>query len=485
MQAKIFSSWDLFLDHSEVPIIVCKMTDTAIYRSNQPFRDFLEYDVSFLQKSFFSELLIAETAHKWKEQIILFKTGLGKKWESKVITKNNEIKSVELKILDVNEEDNLCLLRLKEIKSEDEKINDLRQKLEFYETILMEMPTEFAVLNSKWQYLFINRNSIKDTEFREWMIGKTDYDFCRYRNRDFSIAENRHKQYSELARTKTPKEWIDEHDTSDGGKKYILRKLFPYFSDEKLSMNFGFGIDITERIEAEKERELIIKEMTKQNAELKQFAYITSHDLKEPLRTITGFTGLLQKKYSHLFDATASEFLNFIINSADRMSNLLTSLNSFVIIDSDKIEERFVSIDMSQIIQDSLDNLKLKIMETETLIDIPSDLPTIKGHPVYLTQLFQNIIYNSMKFCDEKPVIKIDWIDFDDRIQFSIKDNGIGIPPKYQEKIFRIFNRLNKNQEGTGMGLAICQKVVQLHNGSIWLESDGKNGTTFFFDIKK
>jgi len=370
MQIQAQTSWQLFFDHSELPIMVCSTSSAAIHHVNDSCLDLLGYDLNFLKKSLFSDFLIVGEPTEWEEQLNLFKLAILQQWETKVLCKRQEIKSIEIKIVEIAESKNQCLLIFKEIKTEDEKLVELNKKLQFYETILMEMPTEFAVLSSKWQYLFVNRNSIKDTAFREWMIGKTDYDFCRYRNKDFSIAENRHKQYKELARTKTGKEWVDEHLTAEGTTKYVLRQLYPYFIEGKLNMNFGFGIDITDRINAEKEREKLLRETTLQNEELKQFAYITSHDLKEPLRTISGFTSILKRKYADNFDEKGIEYLQFVIDSANRMGDLLTGLKSFVTLDLDKISKTLGTIDTQKIINDCLANLKLKILETELMVPL-------------------------------------------------------------------------------------------------------------------
>ena len=133
-----------------------------------------------------------------------------------------------------------------------------------------------------------------------------------------------------------------------------------------------------------------------------------------------------------------------------------------------------------------LANLKLKILETGAEIIVPPTLPIVHGHAQYLTQLFQNLMVNAMKFCKTTPKIEISWKEQEAFILFTIKDNGIGVAPAFQEKIFGIFNRLDKkNYEGTGMGLAICKKVIQLHQGTMWVESDGATGSTFFFTIKK
>ena len=486
MHIQAQASWQLFFDHSDLPVMVCRISDAAIHQVNKQCLELLKYDVTFLKKSFFSDFLIGGTPSEWQEQISLFKVGVVQQWETKLVCKKQEIISIEIRVIEIDEQKDQCLLIFKEVKTEDEKLLELKKKLQFYETILMEMPTEFAVLSPKWQYLFVNRNSIKDTAFREWMIGKTDYDFCRYRNKDFSIAESRHKQYKELARTKTGKEWVDEHLTKEGTKKYVLRQLYPYFIDGVLNMNFGFGIDITERINAEQEREKLLRETTLQNEELKQFAYITSHDLKEPLRTISGFTSILKRKYADKFDEKGIEYLQFVIDSANRMGDLLTGLKSFVTLDLDKIAKTLKVVDTQKIVNNCLANLKLKILETEAEIIVPATFPTVHGHAQYLTQLFQNLLINAIKFCENTPKIEISWQEQEAFIQFAIKDNGIGVNPAFQEKIFGIFNRLDKkNYEGTGMGLAICKKVVQLHQGTMWVESDGATGSTFFFTIKK
>ncbi len=486
METQIQSPWQLFMMHAELPIMICNISTGKVEDTNQFGLDAFGYPLSFLKESSFSDFLVGGNPNEWEDQIQLKKAGISEKWDTKVVCRQNEIKSVEIRLVELQEADDLCLIIIKEQKSEDQKIRELKKQLSFYETILMQMPTEFAVLNAKWQYLFVNHNSIKDPEFRKWMIGKTDYDFCRYRGKDYSIAESRHKQYNELARTKTKKEWIDEHITADGTTKYVLRKLHPYFIDGELQMNFGFGIDITERINAEKEREKILRDMTIQNEELKQFAHITSHDLKEPLRTIASFTNILKRKYAGSFDAKGNEYMQFVVDSADRMGNLLTGLRSFVTVDLDRIEEKITDVDTQKAVEDALANLKLRIEETNTTFVLPSSYPIIKGHPQFFTQLLQNLILNAIKFCKKVPEIKIDWTEQADFFQFSVEDNGIGIDDKYKERIFKLFNRLDRgNYEGTGVGLAICKKVIQLHHGSMWVESDGQSGSTFFFTVKK
>ena len=143
-------------------------------------------------------------------------------------------------------------------------------------------------------------------------------------------------------------------------------------------------------------------------------------------------------------------------------------------------------VEADLIINNALENLKLKIQETQASIHTITVPLVLKGHPEYLTLLFQNLIVNGIKFCNDTPVIHIDWKETDTHFQFSVQDNGIGIKPEHQEKIFRLFNRLHKNRkDGSGIGLSICKKIVELHKGKMWVESDGSSGSTFFFTLKR
>lgn len=483
MQIQTQSNWQLLFENANDAIFIIQANTSKILDANQPALQLLNYSLPFLKKSCFPDFLINHTAAEWTEFLEMIEMGLSNQLESKVLTKNHSLINAEIKAIPLVDADNTLMLLVRKQSTKTQEEEQLQQKLKFYETILMQMPTEFAVLNSEWQYLFVNQNSIKDKDFREWMIGKTDYDFCRYRNKPFTLAENRHRQYEELARTRTGKEWIDEHDLADGSKKFVLRKLYPYFENGQLSMNFGFGIDITQMVEAERRQEETLRKMSLQNEELTQFAYITTHDLKEPLRNISSFTNLLQRRYGKDFAPEAQEFMDFVIGNAKRMNGLLEALKSYVTIDKNVFEKTTVEIE--DVVKTATANLQWLITEQKAEITT-ENLPSIIGHRAYLIQLFQNLINNAIKFCEITPKIHIKAYAKEEYYRFEVSDNGIGILPDYQDQIFKIFNRLDKqNYDGTGMGLAICKKTVDLHDGQIWVESDGENGSTFFFDLKK
>lgn len=242
---------------------------------------------------------------------------------------------------------------------------------------------------------------------------------------------------------------------------------------------------------AEKEVEIdILKEQNRkierQNELLSQFAYVVAHDLKEPLRTIASFVNLLDRRYRSVFDQTALEYMDFIVNGTHNMNNLLSDLLQFVTLENES--EQFKIAEGMDVVNVAIFNLKKRIDETNTTI-IVQTLPKIRCNKVQLSQLFQNLIHNAIKFKLESttPEIHIKIEKQTDFYKFSVQDNGIGIAKSNQEKIFKIFNRLHGREkyEGTGIGLSLCQKIVQLHGGEIWVESIVGQGSTFFFTLKK
>jgi PAS domain S-box-containing protein len=228
-----------------------------------------------------------------------------------------------------------------------------------------------------------------------------------------------------------------------------------------------------------------IELLESKNKELEQFAYVASHDLQEPLRTITGLIYILNKDHGHQFDEVTSQYLSFISKAGNRMSDLITGLLNYARLGQEK---GIGQVDTKELIDGVLDDMSILIKETDTSFEI-SPLPTIWGFETLLRQLFQNIINNAIKFrrLDVTPVIKIKHRIHGDFERFSIEDNGIGIAERHSEKIFDIFQRLHdrKAYEGTGIGLAHCRKIVELHGGIIGVESRLNYGSTFYFTIPK
>jgi PAS domain S-box-containing protein len=244
--------------------------------------------------------------------------------------------------------------------------------------------------------------------------------------------------------------------------------------------------DITKLKRVEKERITYARRLEAQNKELEQFVFIASHDLQEPLRTVTSFTDLLANDYKDSFDETGQKSLKFIVEATGRMRILVKGLLDYSRIGKDsEIQAINISILISEIEQD----LGAKIASTGAKIKTGKLPREVMSYGTDLRQLFQNLIVNAIKFRKEgvHPVVEISHIDKKNMHQFSIADNGIGIAKEHHGKVFKIFKRLNNrtNYDGTGIGLAHCQKIVDLHGGKIWVESVFGEGSTFYFTVPK
>lgn len=227
------------------------------------------------------------------------------------------------------------------------------------------------------------------------------------------------------------------------------------------------------------------KKLEDSNDDLKQFAYVASHDLKEPLRMISSYTTLLDKRYNHLFDETASEFFLYITDGVYRMETMLTDLLSYSRVNSQQKPAQPVKTgDIMEIVAATL---RAKVEEAGGEIRFePARLPIILSNRTNMTQLFQNLVSNALKFMgDKKPCVEVDCIQQDNFYRFSVKDNGIGISPDNIDKIFEMFRRLHTRDEyeGTGIGLATVKKIIERHGGKIWVESEVNVGSTFYFTI--
>ncbi len=225
-----------------------------------------------------------------------------------------------------------------------------------------------------------------------------------------------------------------------------------------------------------------LKKLEQSYSELEEFTHIASHDLKSPLRSISGFAYLLQKKYQNQIDPEADQYLDFIISSAAHMHEVIEALLKYSRVGNKA--DQFETTDLNLVLETTLENLSQEIKENDARIE-SAPLPTIRADKISLIQLFQNLIANAIKFRSKKPpVIKIECEKSDDVWQFKFIDNGIGIEQHYHDKIFFPFQRLEERQQpGLGLGLAICKKVVNVHDGTIRFENNPKGGTTFIFEL--
>lgn len=249
---------------------------------------------------------------------------------------------------------------------------------------------------------------------------------------------------------------------------------------ETLSVAF---VEVLMRKKAEIKIQDNLKDLEQSNKELEQFAYITSHDLREPLRMITSFLQLLKKRYNDKLDQDANEFIGYAVDGAKRLDAMTNDLLQYSKITSQKREN--LPVNFEHVLEHAVTNLKVQIEENNAVIT-HDPLPTIQGDEQLKIQLFQNLISNSIKYRrEETPKIHVSVKKEKYQYLFSIKDNGIGMSPVYLNKIFTIFQRLHTldEYEGTGIGLAIAQKIVHQQGGEIWAESEPGKGSTFYFTV--
>lgn len=225
-------------------------------------------------------------------------------------------------------------------------------------------------------------------------------------------------------------------------------------------------------------------ELVRSNRELEQFAYVVSHDLQQPLQSITGFAKLLLLRYEDSLDEPAIAYLHRMMDSGSRMQRLIQDLLAYAQVN--KQEQPFESVDCNRVLEQVLDNLQAAIAEKNVVLTY-DPLPTVVGSEVKLIQLFQNLIGNAIKFTHPgvTPHVSISVMQQDTKWLFSIHDNGIGIDAQNLEKVFDVFHRVHstKDYPGTGIGLATCKKIVEIHGGYIWVESQLNAGTTFYFTL--
>jgi len=285
--------------------------------------------------------------------------------------------------------------------------------------------------------------------------------------------------------------------TAKGNERWIRTIGKPELVNGRLVRLYGSFQDIHKRksaeqkqIELSKELNRALKQQTKElaksNAELEQFAFVASHDLQEPLRMVTGFLSQLEKKYADELDDKAKKYIWFATDGAKRMHQIILDLLEFSRIG--KVDAEYEKVDLNELLKNVLSLNRNLISDKKAKVSV-DDLPDIVASKSSIRQLFMNLISNAIKYHSEEtaPFVKVTAQEDEKRWTFSVQDNGIGINREYSEKIFNIFQRLHGNDEysGTGMGLAICKKIVEEHGGDIWVESEEGIGSTFYFTIPK
>ena len=293
-------------------------------------------------------------------------------------------------------------------------------------------------------------------------------------NRQWDIPVFRQLLEELLPENSAVEDFEVEHEFSTFGSRRLLVNAHRLEGSEENLILFAVH-DITAHREIE-------QELQRSNQDLERFAYVASHDLQEPLRMVASYTRLLARRYEGKLDERADKYIRYAVDGAERMKSLIQDLLEYSRVGTQGGDP--VPTDPDEVLQDVLRDLGMRIQQTGARVTHTA-LPRVLVDQNQLRQLYQNLLENALKFSgDSPPVIEVSGRREGDRIVFSFRDEGIGIAPKYFDQIFIIFKRLHgRDTAGTGIGLALCKRIVDRHGGRLWVESEPGAGTTFFFTL--
>jgi PAS domain S-box-containing protein len=301
---------------------------------------------------------------------------------------------------------------------------------------------------------------------------------------DFIHPDDRESTLLEIAKLNEGEHRIgfeNRYRCKDGSYRLLRWSATPSVED---GLVYAVAIDVTESRQKDADLAKLVTELERSNEDLSQFAYVASHDLSEPLRVVAGHVELLARRYQGQLDEDADRYIAFAVDGCTRMRALIEDLLAFSRVGHEGTTTTLV--DLQETVAEVLASLEPLIREHGAEISVGA-LPTVVGSPSQLSQVFANLVANATKFsrAHVKPVIRIESIRVDRAWQIEVRDNGIGIDPEFADRIFGIFQRLHRRDEypGTGIGLSLCRKMVELRGGRIWCQPVDPQGTSFFFTI--
>ncbi len=373
---------------------------------------------------------------------------------------------------------------MRDITDRKKREDALQDAVQYAESIVDTVREPLLVLDSALRVQSANRNFYRT--FQASAAETQHRPLYELGNGQWNISSLRTLLEEILPQDKAVEDFEVTHSFPRIGSKTMLlnaRKLWREGNHTELIL---LAIeDVTERREVERERELLLQEVKRSNEELAQFAHVVSHDLQAPIRGIRSFSQLLLRRYEKQLDTTAQEYLRLVQNSAESMHELVRTLLDYATVGQGALTLRPVSLDA--VLETVVTSLRPAILEAGATVE-SQPLPEVGGDPVLLQQLFQNLLANALKYRkpDQAPRISVRAQASTNVWMISIGDNGPGIHPRYHQQIFAPLQRLHGSEvEGTGMGLAVCKRIVERHGGRIWVESPAGAGTTFCFTLPR
>jgi PAS domain S-box-containing protein len=354
-----------------------------------------------------------------------------------------------------------------------------KQASQYAHSLIEASLDPLVTISAEGKITDVNEGSIKATGItREKLIGT---DFSDY----FTEPDQAREGYRQVFAKGFVTDYPLTIRHTDGRLTDVLYNATVYRdSGGKVLGVFAAARDVTERKLLDEKLRKLNEELAHSNRELEQFAYVASHDLQEPLRMVVSYTQLLERRYGGLLDQDARQFIGYAVDGATRMQRLIDDLLTLSRVGTKG--QPTVPTDSRAVVDEALGNLQLALEESGAVVTV-SDLPTVLADPSQLVQLFQNLVANAIKFrrSGEAPRIDISAVNLGSEWRFAVRDNGIGIEPQYTDRVFVIFQRLHTREEypGTGIGLAVCKRIVERLGGRIWVESVVGQGATFFFTV--
>ena len=384
-------------------------------------------------------------------------------------------------------------IQLKEITDAAKAKEEIVELKNFYQKILNNLPTDIAVLDKNYKYLFINPQAIANPEVRTWLIGKDDYEYASMRNISTEFADRRKNVFTDVTKTGIAKSFEDLHIQKDGKHVFILRKYYPVYNENKeLEMMLGYGLDITSIKESElaakrseEQLRLANTKLQKNYAQLMQYSYVVSHNLRAPIANLVGL--------SNFFSPSENEKNNTIIShikeSSERIDTILKDLNSILSV-REEINHSMEKISLFKVLNEVTSDLKQEIKEANALISTNiSENCFIYSINSFMHSVFYNLISNALKYRDRNRDCTISVnANFDDKqVTLTFVDNGIGIDlAKHKDKIFGLYKRFHKDvAEGTGIGLHLIKEQIETLGGNITIKSELGKGTTFKVELNE
>lgn len=358
-----------------------------------------------------------------------------------------------------------------------------RQKV-FYENILNKLPTDIAVFDPEHRYLFVNPGAISKEEYRKFIIGKDDYEYVAYRNRDISIADQRRAKFMEVKNSGKESRWEDTIPDPQGNMITNLRRLYPVYDEHgELSMVIGFGIDITERKKMEEKQTEMLKQLSIQNRQLTDFCSIVSHNLRAPLVNMSMLTDFIEAAEDPVEQKLLISKLRPVI---DNLHATFNELVESIQIRQD-LEIKCEAVSLQDCLQRTVDGLQTEINRLGAKIETDfAETPVINYPPQYLNSIIHNLVSNSLKYHypGRQPLISIKTQKDGEKVILSVQDNGLGIDlVKHRENFFKIGKVFHRHPNAKGFGLYMTKTQVEAMGGKIWVESVPNEGSVFFIEF--